>query len=815
MSKVLVFGKKDYLPGYQPRKNNSSITQIIDFNVEYDPDNEPNYNLKDAKFDVNILINQRLNRKGAKNNSGQDTGRSTKKGRQDKKTLISRKFVFKSVNCGPTFTLLEEKNGDLFIFGENNNGCLGNLAYRNADILPTCAKFGKIKPGRLKSFACSGDHTVLVTSEDALYGWGKNKWSCMNSGSLGNYNKMTELNLKFTKSRNPEYYEKNRKDAELHSIFSLIKLPQENAKKRFLEDQKKRKISNSITEANEANVCKEEQENSFNNTTLIHKSPTYRNQKTIKNTLTETGESRNFKLKKAPSVIREDMYSSTKKDFAVGFDQSTVENCDTAKGIGLPPIKTNRNGIKTHRGMNSEMQPKLGASTSTLNRKSTTKLGNQNSKTNVSEKADNLMDQLNLNLKPQHQNTKSATARDMKRYFSDVTEVEPITERNEIKNIVSFHTGPTPEPQNKSGNARALMSKLTNSFADVDLASKNKHELSPRKLHANKDEINGVACNSTCTYYISKKNVFSIGQKDSNQLGFENTALLLNQPIPIDLEFKIQVRGLSANRKHVLLWDSDGFLYSWGSNQYCQLGVENNLLHRKKWFKKPQKVFICMKKKVMFGLAGVDSSFIITNRGKVYYWGMPIKRVDGRGAISEQLTKLDFPKKKNADKEISIVKMTSTDYDYGAMDTTGRLYTWGNNMNENLGFSCVDEDFKHESPNALKQLDDYVVYDFSMNPSNLVCVAFPRNKTTEKLLQLTPIIRNFYDNIRMFLAVEQTDLNDIKQEELYQQAIKEENPMAGILSMSQRKINIGSASINSSAIDKQKDNLLDNMMHNT
>jgi alpha-tubulin suppressor-like RCC1 family protein len=147
-----------------------------------------------------------------------------------------------------------------------------------------------------------------------------------------------------------------------------------------------------------------------------------------------------------------------------------------------------------------------------------------------------------------------------------------------------------------------------------------------------------IACNSSCTYFATKKACFAIGNRESGLLGFENTGYLFNHPVPIDLSFNIQIEGVTANKKHVIVWDTNGVGYGWGCNSHGQLGIQDNIKKTGKFIKKPERIIFLSKKKIISALAGIDSSFVITNKGKIYFWGLPVKHLDGRGKVYDSVT---------------------------------------------------------------------------------------------------------------------------------------------------------------------------------
>ena len=291
------------------------------------------------------------------------------------------------------------------------------------------------------------------------------------------------------------------------------------------------------------------------------------------------------------------------------------------------------------------------------------------------------------------------------------------------------------------------------------------------KVEENPEGIHMISCNNSCTYFVTKKGCFSIGNKESGLLGFENTGLQLNHPVPIDLSFTIQLIGISANDNHVLVWDNHGKLYSWGYNSCSQLGLLGNAFEDKEsqLIRKPTEVNVIGDKKVVSALAGVYSTYIITSKSKVYFWGQPIRFLDNKGKIFEnpQLLETSHQLENNSDEEpIKIVKIISLQFDYAAQDTLGRVYVWGTNYYDNLGFKYKDPDFKNYEPNPQVNLNKkYIAFDIGLNKKNLVTICFIRNYDTENLFKTTPLIKNYFDNIRLFQKKDMYRQKNIKSEQ--------------------------------------------------
>ena len=222
-----------------------------------------------------------------------------------------------------------------------------------------------------------------------------------------------------------------------------------------------------------------------------------------------------------------------------------------------------------------------------------------------------------------------------------------------INNVISNPNNITKDKLDisRSSNTKIHNLKRKNSYNKLDISRQSTMGNNGKlfvsvnvKEEPVKPNLISITTNQHCTYFITSHGVFSIGNKESGLLGFVNTALLLNYPIPIDLSPQYKVVGVSASIQHVLVWDTDGRLFSWGSNNYGKLGIKDMQHQTGSFILKPMLVDLLGKKKVYSGLAGINSSFVITNKGEVYYWGKPFISLEGRGSIWELPTKLDCPK---------------------------------------------------------------------------------------------------------------------------------------------------------------------------
>jgi hypothetical protein len=102
------------------------------------------------------------------------------------------------------------------------------------------------------------------------------------------------------------------------------------------------------------------------------------------------------------------------------------------------------------------------------------------------------------------------------------------------------------------------------------------------------------------------------------------------------------------------------------------------------------------------------------------------------------------------------------DYDYAALDNHGKVYTWGTNNQDHLGFGRGDASFKNETANLVRDLTPFVAFDVGLNEKNLVAICFTRDIKSEQLFHSTPMVKEYYDCVRYHLDTEMTDLKFLK-----------------------------------------------------
>ncbi|GAB5360574.1 hypothetical protein AAMO2058_000639500 [Amorphochlora amoebiformis] len=129
----------------------------------------------------------------------------------------------------------------------------------------------------------------------------------------------------------------------------------------------------------------------------------------------------------------------------------------------------------------------------------------------------------------------------------------------------------------------------------------------------------------------SKGGVYIWGAGNSRQLGFkgEDPSYFHThmKPFKIETLSGISCHSLAIGSRHVLVATTDGKVWSWGNNDFGQLGYEQSqedLDSCDNWdyyCPGPKEVKVSAKGKVSEVYAGTDISFALMQNGKIYGWG--------------------------------------------------------------------------------------------------------------------------------------------------------------------------------------------------
>ena len=191
-----------------------------------------------------------------------------------------------------------------------------------------------------------------------------------------------------------------------------------------------------------------------------------------------------------------------------------------------------------------------------------------------------------------------------------------------------------------------------------------------------------IAGNGFSMAFGSDGNLYSWGDNEYGELG-RPTDADSNVPVgvagkPADAKPGFTWTQASAGMNHTLALGSDGKLYSWGSNDYDQLGrdIGSSSTSQPDQVETPAGVTFTQ------AVAGVFHSMAIDQKGEMYSWGNNDCKQLGRDTDSIPRSK---PGLVGIPEGTQIVKAYGGYWFSMAMDADGNLYTWGFNDAGELG----------------------------------------------------------------------------------------------------------------------------------
>ena len=179
--------------------------------------------------------------------------------------------------------------------------------------------------------------------------------------------------------------------------------------------------------------------------------------------------------------------------------------------------------------------------------------------------------------------------------------------------------------------------------------------------------------------------VFGFGENFWGSLGLDHREPVTEPTELVELRGK-KVISLVNGAKHVLALTDAGEIYSWGNNNYGQLGNMNTFESLKP---------ILVGKHIMTVACGANHTLALTTGGQVFAWGRNNYGQIGIGSNTNQLVPI-----KIAALEHLYVKMIACGSSHSVVITNeGQIYAWGSNSFGQLGIgNCTHE----TSPKVVK-----------------------------------------------------------------------------------------------------------------
>ena len=216
---------------------------------------------------------------------------------------------------------------------------------------------------------------------------------------------------------------------------------------------------------------------------------------------------------------------------------------------------------------------------------------------------------------------------------------------------------------------------------------------------------------SHCLAVTERSEVFSWGWNNLGQCGHGRLDSDHNQLLPRRAEALVGVRARSASAgtHHSLVVTEDGALYSFGGNDYGQLG--------RGYFNErddPVIVDALRHVRVIATAVGLYHSIALTTDGVVFSWGYagPL----GRGRVGEDVALLQevalphdacLPQKVGALSGLNVCAVVAAMSASFAVTTTGELFTWGEGQSGRLGHGDKSDQLAPKRVEGLR--DEWVI----------------------------------------------------------------------------------------------------------
>jgi alpha-tubulin suppressor-like RCC1 family protein len=186
-----------------------------------------------------------------------------------------------------------------------------------------------------------------------------------------------------------------------------------------------------------------------------------------------------------------------------------------------------------------------------------------------------------------------------------------------------------------------------------------------------------IACGNHHTMALdSDGKVYTWGRNNFGQLGNGDTATQYTPgPVTTTIGDKTIV-AVAGGSYHTIALDSDGKVYTWGRNNYGQLG--NGTTQRNT----PGQVTSLSDKTIVAIAGGYEHTMALDSDGKVYTWGYNVYGQLGHNGTTTQTTPGQVTTT-IGDKTIVAIACGSSHT--MALDSDGKVYTWGYNNFGNLG----------------------------------------------------------------------------------------------------------------------------------
>jgi alpha-tubulin suppressor-like RCC1 family protein/predicted metalloprotease len=186
----------------------------------------------------------------------------------------------------------------------------------------------------------------------------------------------------------------------------------------------------------------------------------------------------------------------------------------------------------------------------------------------------------------------------------------------------------------------------------------------------------------------SEGRVFTWGDNYSSQLG-DGTTSKRYTPTEITSQFNLSkretIKSVSLGSSHSSAITSEGRVFTWGYNFYGQLGDGTTLNSRSTPTEITSQFNLSKRETIKSVSLGSSHSSVITSEGRIFTWGLNDFGQLGDGTKTYRYTRTEITSQFNLNTGETIIQVSLGDRHSSAITSEGRVFTWGNNEYGQLG----------------------------------------------------------------------------------------------------------------------------------
>ena len=193
----------------------------------------------------------------------------------------------------------------------------------------------------------------------------------------------------------------------------------------------------------------------------------------------------------------------------------------------------------------------------------------------------------------------------------------------------------------------------------------------------------------------SKGRVFTWGYNPNGQLGDETTT---ERYIPTEITSNFNLNAgeivieITAGYGHTAAITSEGRVFTWGNNIYGQLG-DGTTTSRYTLTEITNNFNLNIGETVIELTAGMFHTATITSEGRIFTWGYNEYGQLGDGTTTNRYAPTEITSNFSFNAGETVIENTAGQYHTAAITSQGRIFTWGYNHNGQLGDGTINDKY--------------------------------------------------------------------------------------------------------------------------